>query len=142
MKFLLQMFLPLPNRNKLLLVIWVYLLGQEWIFPGAWSQENTTILKYCLGLQMFLVLNFPLTTRASIFFSGTCEWIHRTHCIIVICWLIYSASCCWLCHGLYLMMFLQKSIRRHFSLLDNRRKMVGAETHDSPVNPNEGAATL
>lgn len=56
------MFLPLANGEKLLLVIRLT-CSVESGFPGACRQKETTTLKHCLGLQMFLIWNFPLTTR-------------------------------------------------------------------------------
>ena len=70
LKFLVQIFLPLPNGKKLLLITQAHLLGLEWILPGAWSQKETTTLKHGLGFQMFLILNFPVTTRVLNFFKG------------------------------------------------------------------------
>lgn len=69
---------PLPNAKRLPLVPQAYLLGLEWILPGAWNQGAATTLKHCLGPQMFLICNFPLTATVPNFCKGTCEWIHRT----------------------------------------------------------------
>lgn len=103
------MIWPLANGKRLLLVVQAYLLGLEWIFPGAWNQEATTTLKHCLGLQMFLIWNFPLTATLLNLLKGTYEWIHRTYYVRVIHGLIHSASRCWQCHDLHLTMLQWKS---------------------------------
>lgn len=46
------------------------------------------MLKQYLGLQIFLIFNFSLTTRVLILFKGICERIHKT-CVTLICWVTF-----------------------------------------------------
>lgn len=96
-KSLVQMFLPLPSGKKLLLVIHAYLLGLQRIFLRAWCQKEITTLKQRLGLQMFLILNFSLTTTTLNFFQET--WMSTQDLLCQSNSLVDIFSfCCWQCH--------------------------------------------
>lgn len=103
-------------------------------FPGAWSQRETTTLKHCLRLQMFLTLTFPVTTKVLIFFQKEHmnEWVRRTYYVRIIHWLICSASCSWQCHDFDFMMLQWKSASE--GIVTPRDE----EGSGFPANPSEG----